>query len=341
MKTIRSRAPLRLSFAGGGTDVEPYLSEHGGMVLSCGIDRYAYASMTVTAEPGYTIRSLDYDVVTPYRTEERIGADTDLALIKGVLHRLRVPTVDSGPGFELTLHTDAAPGSGLGSSSALVVAIIGVFKHWLHLPYSDYEVADLAYEIERRDLALVGGKQDQYAATFGGFNLIEFTRDSTIVNALRIADGTLNELDYNLLLCEVGKRRSPTGIIEQQVEACQTHEGTVMDAMAELKSIAIALKNALLGGHVREFGALLHQAWLAKKRLASGISTPEIDELYEAARHAGALGGKISGAGGGGHMYFYCDQGRRHHVAAALAARGARLVDVHFDAKGLQTWTAR
>jgi D-glycero-alpha-D-manno-heptose-7-phosphate kinase len=340
MKTIRSRAPLRISFAGGGTDVEPYLSEHGGQVLSCSISRYAYASMTLTSTPGVMLRSLDYDVETPYRAGEAIDTSAVLALVKGVLHRLEVGSSDDEPGFELLLHSDARPGSGLGSSSTLVVALIGLFKHWLHLPYSDYEVADLAYQIERKDLQIVGGKQDQYAATFGGFNLIEFTRDTTIVNPLRIGSGALNELQYNLLLCQVGERKSATGIIESQVEACETRQEDVMRAMAELKEIARSLKNALLRGRIRDFGSLLNDAWLAKKRLAADITTPGIDDIYQAARDAGALGGKISGAGGGGHMFFYCDHGARHRVAEALARHGAQMVDFTFDFRGLQSWTA-
>jgi D-glycero-alpha-D-manno-heptose-7-phosphate kinase len=219
-----------------------------------------------------------------------------------------------------------------------VVALIGLFRRWLHLPLTEYEIADLAYQIERVDLGFKGGKQDQYAATFGGFNFIEFSRDATIVNPLRVSDDVLNELHYNLLLCYTGKTRLSDRIIDTQVKGYVERSEDVLRAMNELKQIAIDLKNALLRGRLDDLGALLHEAWINKKRMASPISNPHIDELYETARAHGALGGKISGAGGGGYMFFYCPFDRKHIIAEQLESLGAQAVDFDFDLHGLQTW---
>jgi D-glycero-alpha-D-manno-heptose-7-phosphate kinase len=199
MTTIRSKAPLRISFSGGGTEVEPYLSEHGGVVLSATIDKYAYASLRVRDDREIKVTSLDYDIVAKYQLDEPWPADGKLALVKATIRRL-APN-DRSPGLDVYLHTDAPPGSGLGSSSTVVVALIGLFKHWRHLPLTNYEIADLAYQIERVDVGIKGGRQDQYAATFGGFNFIEFRRGVTVVNPLRVPAQVLNELLYNLLLC--------------------------------------------------------------------------------------------------------------------------------------------
>jgi D-glycero-alpha-D-manno-heptose-7-phosphate kinase len=222
-----------------------------------------------------------------------------------------------------------------------VVSLIGLFKHWLHLPLTNYEIAELAYKIERIDMGIKGGKQDQYAATFGGFNFIEFYKEATIVNPLRIPADVLNELHYNLLLCYTGKTRLSAGIIDTQVRNYVQRKEEVVRAMDELKAITIEMKNALLRGQLTEFGALLHDAWENKKKMAQQISNPFIDELYETARKNGALGGKVSGAGGGGYMFFYCPFDRKHLVAEALEKMGAQVVDFNFDFYGLQTWEVR
>jgi D-glycero-alpha-D-manno-heptose-7-phosphate kinase len=220
----------------------------------------------------------------------------------------------------------------------MVVALVGLFRHWRHLPLSPYEVADLAHQIERVDLGLSGGKQDQFGSVFGGFNFIEFYKDSTIVNPLRIDADVLNELDYNLLLCYTGHTRTSDPIIDRQIRNYKDGQVDAVAAMDRLKELTILLKNALLRGRLDEFGHLLHEAWLAKRQMSSLISTPALDELYAAARTAGALGGKITGAGGGGYMFFYCPFGRRHHVAAAVEKHGAQIVDFSFEFRGLQTW---
>lgn len=336
---IRSRAPLRISFAGGGTDVEPYLSECGGVVLSTTIDKYAYGTLCFRDDQQITVKSLDYDIVAKYNLDDPLHYDGKLDLVKAVIRRLNGHNREQG--LDLFIHSDAPPGSGLGSSSAVVVTMIGLFRSWLHLPLSNYKIAELAYEIERLDLGIRGGKQDQYAATFGGFNFIEFYKDGIVVNSLRVPTDVLNELQYNLLLCYTGKTRLSAKIIDTQIKGYTQREGKVLKAMNELKLITIELKNALLKGKLNDFGALLNDAWINKKKMADQISDSHIDELYEVARKHGALGGKISGAGGGGYMFFYCPFDQKHIVAEQLEKMGGQVVNFHFDLQGLQTWEIR
>lgn len=333
---VRGKAPLRISFAGGGTDIEPYLSERGGAVLSASINKYAYGSLYLREDFQITVKSLDYNTVVKYDVDRPLTFDGNLDLVKAAVRRLRRP--DERLGLDIFLHSDAPPGSGLGSSSAVMVALIGLFRHQFHLPLSSYEVADLAFQLERVDLGIKGGKQDQYAATFGGFNFIEFTRDATIVNPLRIPPDVLNELNYNMLLLYTGKTRLSGQIIDTQVENYVRRQTDSVAAMDELKAIAYALKNALLRGRLDDVGGLLHDAWLSKKRMATQISNAAIDELYETARKHGALGGKVLGAGGGGYMMVYCPFGTRHIIAGALERLGAQIVDFDFEPAGLQTW---
>jgi D-glycero-alpha-D-manno-heptose-7-phosphate kinase len=284
------------------------------------------------------VHSLDYDVIAKYDVDKPLPYDGRLDLVKAVLNRLLPDHLDHG--LSVFMHTDAPPGSGLGASSSSVVSVIGLFQRWQHLPLTSYNIAELAYEIERVDMAIRGGRQDQYAATFGGFNYIEFSKDATIVNPLRIPPDVINELQYNLVLCYTGKSRVSAGIIETQVDNYVQRKSQVVRAMGELKSITVALKNALLQGKLDEFGSLLSDAYDNKKKMAQQISPPFIEELYQTARREGALGGKISGAGGGGFMFFYCPFEQKHHVAEAVEKLGARVVDFHFEPQGLQTWEA-
>jgi len=332
---IRSKAPLRISFAGGGTDVSPYMEERGGVVLSATIDKYAYASLRLRDNEDITVQSLDYDIVAKYHAAEELAYDGKLDLVKAVLRSL-----NSGNrhGLDFLIHSDAPPGSGLGSSSTMVVALIGALKHLRHLPLTHYEIAELAYRIERKDLGIQGGMQDQYAAVFGGFNFIEFGRSAVIVNPLRIDPDIINELEYNLLLCYTGKRRLSAQIIQSQVDSYVRRDEEVLAAMDHLKTITVAMKNALLQGRLDDFGRLLHEAWLNKKKMATQISNADIDTLYEAARRKGALGGKITGAGGGGYLFLYCDFGNKHLVAKELEKLGAEVVDFSFEPRGLQSW---
>ncbi len=335
---IRSKAPLRLSFAGGGTDVPPYPQKYGGAVLSATINKYAFGTLRPGCDGAVTVQSLDYDIVAKYQTEQDWVFDGKLDLVKAVVRRLMQDR--PGQGLELFLHTDAPPGSGLGSSSALVVTLIGLFKHWLHLSLTNYEIAALAYEIERNDLEIKGGMQDQYAATFGGFNFIEFRESGVVVNPLRIEPSSVNELEYNLLLCYTGTARASAHILDRQIRSYVQQQAPVMLALARLKEIAVEMKNFLLQGRLVDFGALMHEEWQNKKQLDAHISTPRIEELYQAARQAGALGGKIAGAGGGGYLLLYCPFDRKHRVAEAVEQLGGQIVNFGFEPRGVQTWDA-
>jgi len=335
---VRARAPLRISFSGGGTDVSPYFEERGGAVLSTTIDRYAYATVRARRGTGLTVRSLDYGITIRHDIRTRMRYDGNLDLVKAAINRMNIRR--SGAGIEMCLHSDAPPGSGLGSSSTLVVAALAALARWKRTPMTDYDLAELAYRVERVDLGIRGGKQDQYSAAFGGFNFIEFYRDATIVNPLRLPAATLNELEYNLLLMDTGQTRLSAGIIEKQVRNYTERRRDAVAAMDDLKRITVDMKNALLRGRLPEFGALLHAAWESKKRMARAITTPRIDELYELARKKGALGGKITGAGGGGHMLFYCPFDRKHRVREALEKGGAVAVPFHLESQGAQAWEA-
>jgi len=335
---VRSKAPLRISFSGGGTDVPPYPQTKGGVVLSSTINKYAYASLIPLKDKNeIKVVSLDYERTLEYKNEEDLEYNGDLDLVKSVIKNMKIVN----KGIKIYLHSDAPPGSGLGSSSTMVVSLIGLFRHWLNMPLTNYDIADLAYKIERVDLGIEGGLQDQYAATFGGFNFIEFLENMVIVNPLKIPDDIVEELNYSLLLCYTGKRRLSANIIKEQVDGVVKKKEGVIRAMDELKSITIKMKNALLQGKLNDFGGLLHYAWENKKKMASKITAPFIDEMYEAACKKGALGGKILGAGGGGYLLVYAPFNRRHIIAEELERLGGKMVNFDFEFKGLRTWEIR
>jgi D-glycero-alpha-D-manno-heptose-7-phosphate kinase len=324
---------LRISFCGGGTDVPPYPQERGGVVLSTTINKYAYATLIPSEGEGFTVRSLDYNVVAKYDTPADLLYNGELDLVKAALRWMGVRG-----GLRLFLHSDAPPGSGLGSSSTMAVALVGLLRRYLKRPMTDYEIAEAAYTIERKELGIQGGMQDQYAAAFGGFNFIEFNPQSVIVNPLRIPQDTLHELEYRLVLCYTGRTRLSANILKDQVESYRQGREEVMDALDRMKRLTIEMKNALLTGRLDDFGALLHEAWVQKKRLAKQVTSPEIERMYEVALQTGAVGGKILGAGGGGYILFFCDFEKKHLLTGALEKLGGEVVEFGFDHDGLRTW---
>lgn len=336
-RIIRARAPLRISFGGGGTDVPPYVDERGGHVLNATLNRYAYVTLIPNEGDTITLRSLDYGDEVSYHVDDDVPPfDYQMDLAKGVIRRLGVDRLKRG--FELFTHTDCPPGSGLGASSTMVVALIGAFDRWLQLGLTRYEVARLAYEIEREDLAIRGGRQDQYAAAFGGFNFMEFDGEDVLVNPLRMPAEWVSELEYGLVLAYTGKSRFSSDIIQDQIANYEQQRLDPVRAMDRTKALASEMKRVLLKGAFHDFGALLHEAWTVKKQMSTKISNPQIDALYDAARDAGALGGKISGAGGGGFMFFFTGFDRRHHVVDALTRHGAEVVHFGFTDVGMRTW---
>ncbi len=337
---IRARAPLRLGLAGGGTDVSPYSDIYGGAVLNATINLYAYATIEPRTDGQIVLNAVDRRIRIVYEARESLPIDGQLDLLKGVYNRIVRDFVGEPLSFELTTYVDAPPGSGLGSSSTLVVAVIGAFAEWLKLPLGEYDIAHLAFEIERKDLNMAGGKQDQYAATFGGFNFMEFYKDDqVIVNPLRIKPEIINELQFNLLLYYTGTSRLSSKIIQAQIEGVQQQVRKPIEAMHQLKTQAIRMKEAILKGRLHEIGELLDYGWQYKKQMAEGITNPLIEEIYEVAKRAGASGGKISGAGGGGFMMLYCPGNTRYAVIEALKQFGGEFRRFQFTERGLETWS--
>lgn len=339
-RIFRAKAPLRISFCGGGTDVSPYPEEKGGVVLSATIDKYAYASLRPLPADELQVTSLDFGVTRTYPLGAPIALGDELDLIKGVVNHFQA----LGPfpsGCGVYLHSDAPPGSGLGSSSTMVTTLVGVFAEWLRHPLTPYEIAERTYTIERQELKLAGGKQDQYAATFGGFNFIEFHADHTVVNPLRLRLDTRSELEYSLLLCYTGRTRVSAHIVENQTRSYREKKAEVVHALDEMKRITLEMKTFLLTDRLVEFGERLHEAWLFKKDLDPAVTNSDIDGLYEVARAEGAIGGKILGAGGGGFLLVLAPFDRKPAIAKALTAMGGEMVSFAFEERGLQTWIAR
>lgn len=336
----RSKAPLRLGLAGGGTDVAPYSDLYGGAILNVTINMYAYATIVERTDGKIILHALDKEERYEFDSIDELPIDGDLDLLKGIYNYVVRNFTHKPLSFELTTRVDAPPGSGLGTSSTLVVAILGAFTEWLKLPLGEYDIARIAYDIERVDLAMAGGKQDQYAATFGGVNYMEFYADNkVIVNPLRIKSDYLNELSYNLVLYYTETSRLSSKIIEAQSKNVTDKNGKSIEAMHKLKDQAKLMKETLLKGDIDTIGEILDYGWQHKKQMAKGITNPFIDEIYAAAMAAGASGGKISGAGGGGFMFFYCPNNTRDNVIRELKKFGGDAKRYEFVNVGLSTWS--
>lgn len=337
---FRSKAPLRIGLAGGGTDVSPYCDLYGGAILNATISLYAWASIEPLNEPRIEIEAMDRGEKVAYESLDELPIDGTLDLAKGAYNYLLKTHGRPPSGFRLTTFVDAPAGSGLGTSSTLMVAILGAFAEWLRLPFGEYDMAQLAYRIEREDLAMAGGKQDQYAATFGGVNFMEFYDEGrVIVNPLRIKPQYLYELGTNLLLYFTATSRKSADIIEVQSKNVTAGNQQSIDAMHALKEQARMMKEALLRGKVHDIGAILDYGFRYKKQMAQGISNSRMDDLYERALAAGATGGKISGAGGGGFMMFYCPGNTKYAVREELAPLGGEFRAYDFVEHGLVSWT--
>lgn len=339
---IRSKAPLRIGFAGGGSDVSPFSDLHGGAILNATLNMYAYATIIPRDDNQIIIHSLDQGKRAHYASTMELDTDGDLGLIKGIYNRVAKDFLDKPLSFEIFTHVDAPPGSGLGSSSTLAVTILGAFREWLKLALGEYDMAHLAYQIEREDMKMAGGKQDQYAATFGGINFMEFfADDKVIVNPLRIKTEVLDELAYNLLLLNTNTSRLSSKIIEAQQENVINNKQSSVDAMHNIKQQAILMKEVLLKGELDKMGDILNLGWEYKQKMADNIVNKEIQELYDRAMKAGAGGGKISGAGGGGFMLFYCPDNSRYHVAKSLGVFNESFQKFEFTKTGLRSWTVK
>jgi D-glycero-alpha-D-manno-heptose-7-phosphate kinase len=337
---VRARAPLRLGLAGGGSDVSPFCDLHGGHVMNVTINRHAYATLDPSPDGQVHFHALDAGVCASCAPGEVAPASGPLQLMQGVYRRVVAQFLDGrAPALRVRAHSDAPPGSGLGSSSTMVVALVTAFVEYFGLALGDYEVAHLAWEIERRDLALAGGKQDQYAAAFGGFNFIEFYADDrVIVNPLRVKDWVRAELEASLVLYFTGVSRESAKIIDEQVSNIERGLPESLDAMHRLKQEAVQMKEALLRGDLRRLAAVMQAGWEAKKQSAHGINNAMIDGLERLAFAHGARAAKVSGAGGGGYMMFLCDPSDRLALVRALGDAGGSVYETHFTADGATSW---
>ncbi len=337
----RSKAPLRIGLAGGGTDVSPYSDLYGGAILNATISLYARASIEWLDEPIVQIEATDRSEMVTLPLADILPINGELDLVKGVYNRLKREGKLPSRGIRVRTEVDAPAGSGLGTSSTLMVAILGAFAEACKLSYGEYDLAHLAYEIERKDLGLAGGKQDQYAATFGGVNFMEFyADDKVIVNPLRVKPEYLDELENNLLLYYSDTSRESARIIAVQQKNVHDKNTRSIEAMHQLKQQALQMKEALLQGELDSIGDILDFGFQQKKQMAEGISNDWLEQIYETARKAGASGGKISGAGGGGFMIFYCPANTRHAVAESLTRLGGRVQSYQFTGSGIRSWTA-
>ena len=336
----RSRAPLRIGLAGGGTDVSPYSDLFGGAILNATISLFAHASIEPLDEPIIIIEALDRNEIQQFEWADELPINGTLDLLKGVYNRVQKDYGVPLKGFKLSTFVDAPAGSGLGTSSTLVVAIIGAFYELLRLPLGEYDIAHYAYDIERNDLKLAGGKQDQYAATFGGINFMEFYEgDKVIVNPLRVKQQILNELENNMVLYFTSTSRESATIIKEQVKNVNQQNEKSIEAMHQLKEQARMMKEAMLKGRLNEIGEILDFGFQQKRLMAANISNRSLEEIYEGAKTAGATGGKISGAGGGGFMIFYCPANTRYSVIEKLKEFGGITRPYQFAQTGLNTWS--
>lgn len=337
---IRARAPLRLGIAGGGTDVSPYCDRHGGVVLNATVDMYAYASLEPDVDGNVSFVAADRNEVFTSEAPPYFEPQGNLLLHKGVYNRV-VREFNHGRPLPVTLTTysDVPAGSGLGTSSTMVVGMLIAFAEWLNLPLGEYDIAHMAYEIERLELGLKGGKQDQYAATFGGFNFMEFYgNDRVIVNPLRVKNWIISELESSLVTYYTGTSRESAAIIKEQIRNGNDDRSVTTGALHQMKDDAFRMKECLLKGRIREFGEYLDHSWAEKKRLSAAITNSAIDEIYEMAMNNGAYAGKVSGAGGGGFMMFLAEPSNRMKLIRALSGMNGEVMNCHFTKWGTQSW---
>lgn len=330
---FRARAPLRIGLAGGGTDVDPYATEKGGVVFNTTINKFAYCTVVPTDDHAMSVHSSEYGDSRVDLGSGPLPLDGNTSLANVVANHF-----DIKDGFSMTLESEAPPGSGLGGSSTVIVSIISAVCKWLDKRMSGKDLAKLAYDLERKELGLKGGRQDQYAAVYGGFNIMRFKGDDVTIDSVPVAQDVVNELQARTLLCYTGKSRESADVIDSQVKAYE--KGSNEKALDASKKIALDMAKAVEKGDITEAGELLHTSWQYKKDFSSKISNPMIDRMYKTAMDAGAIGGKVSGAGGGGFMFFICDYDRKYNVAKAIrtANEDAVVTDFMFEPRGVTSW---
>jgi D-glycero-alpha-D-manno-heptose-7-phosphate kinase len=336
----RSKAPLRLGLAGGGTDLSPYCDKYVGYILNATISMYVHCTIEVTDSNKISMYEADKNELFKCDSKELLELDGRLDLHKGIYNHIVKNYNNNTPlSFNMTTYSDVPAGSGLGSSSTMVVAILRAFAEWLNIPFGEYDLAYTAYIIERHEIGLSGGKQDQYAATFGGFNFMEFySEDKVLVNPLRIKNWTIDELEASLVLYYMGASRSSTKIIDDQIKNAVTENKVSIQAMHQIKADAFATKEAILRGDFKSFAEIIGKTWESKKKTARAVSNSEMDRIYNIALNAGAYSGKVSGAGGGGFMMFVVDPIKKINVIKALEECGGEVKPFNFVKIGTCAW---
>ncbi|MEX1254304.1 MAG: GHMP kinase [Dehalococcoidia bacterium] len=323
------RAPVRISFAGGGTDLPSYYERFGGLVVSAAIDKYFYVFLHPSGGEGIHISSSDFSAFSRWSADEQPVWDGELRLPRAVLHEFGV-----NDGFSIFLASEVPPGTGLGSSSTVAVALTKAISTYIGQRLSPGEIAERASRLEIDKLGSPIGKQDQYASAFGGLNVISFETEGVGVTTMRLLPAVRHELESRLLLFYTGASRSANAILREQRDSTAAGESDVLEALHAIKGFAAETREALEMGDLDRFGGILHESWAAKRRLASGVTNAEIDEVYQRARECGALGGKIAGAGGGGFLLLYCEPRYQDAVSQEMRARGLYRMEFHFDDGG-------
>ena len=331
---IRSKAPFRVSFGGGGTDMAPYCIEHGGCVISTTIDRHVYLTLKPRQDKKIRVFSSNLNREFIFNIGDK-DYSTEFELFKGIINVLEVKD-----GFDIFFYSELPAGSGMGGSSTLSVALIGALNKYYGLGLSRHEIAQKAYDIERIELKQKGGYQDQFAAAYGGFNFIEFT-DVVKVTPIKANEEMMNELQFCLILCYVGGSHFSSDIQDEVLKGYEIEKKSYMEAMQDLKNVAYSMRKIVESNDLsllNEFGELLHKGWLAKKSLSTKISNKNIENFYLTSRKFGVLGGKLLGAGGGGHLLLFSDPNKKHIVIQELEKIGGKIVNFHFNPKGLEVW---
>ncbi len=334
---LRGRAPLRISFAGGGTDIPYFFDKHGGAVINTTIDKYCYATLIKRADKKIIIDS-DITPNTDILIDsiEFLKYDGRLDLIKAVINIMKPDF-----GFELYLHNDTPPGRGLGASASAAVLVAKLLNQLMDTGYDDYKIAEIAYKAERDELDMKGGWQDQYSAVMGGFNYMEFNHDSAIIYPLRLKSEIIKELNSHLMLCYVGKGHFSGGIHQEMEKSFRDNEKEKLEKLTILKKIAIEMKDSLLKGNLEDFGRLLRESWECKKSISLSISNSHVDFLYEIGIKNGAYGGKLLGAGSGGYILFFYSPRKRNQLKSSLESAGGEIHNFTFESKGSEVWQSK
>ncbi len=331
----RARSPVRVSFSGGGSDLTHYFSKYGGAVMNATVKIYSHATLLKRDDGRISIYSADLNESIEGASLQELKETGKLKLILSALEIMK-PRF----GFHLEVCSDFPVGSGLGGSATVLAAVIGCFNQFREDKWDDYEIAELAFQAERLTLSVAGGWQDQYATVFGGFNFMEFSENQNVVHPFRVNSNTILELEENLLLCYTNQSRSSNNIHVEQKTSYES-DTAIREIVEMNKDLTCRFKNNLLKGRLSDFGEMLHEGWIMKKKLSKSISNPHLDEVYEIARENGAIGGKLLGAGGGGYFLFYAKPLHKFKLMTALKEKGLRIEHVSFDHDGLQSWSVR